>query len=130
MKGKFYAPAELMQLDETLKEHQPYAALVVSTTGLDNSEFSEHSPTRVCMKQYEWDEPTKFYRESINFDKMVQAPQEAVLAALKEAEKENGYDVFKNGGIDKEAYVKGEGVLSVDDFKKEFDRMKIGRAHV
>lgn len=123
MKGKFYAPAELMQLDETLKEHQPYAALVVSTTGLDNSEFSEHSPTRVCMKQYEWDEPTKFYRESINFDKMVQAPQEAVLAALKEAEKENGYDVFKNGGIDKEAYIKGEGVLSVDDFKKEFDRM-------
>lgn len=123
MKGKFYAPAELMQLDETLKEHQPYAALVVSTTGLDNSEFAEHSPTRVCMKQYEWDEPTKFYRESIAFDKMVQAPQEAVLAALKEAEKEGGYDVFKNGGIDKESYVKGEGVLSVEDFKKEFDRM-------
>lgn len=122
MKGKFFAPAELMQLDETLKEHKPYAALVVSTTGLDNSEFSEHSPTRVCLKQYEWDEPTKFYRENIAFDKMVQAPQEAVLKALAEAKKDGGYDVFKNGGIDQESYVKGENVLSQEDFSKEFNR--------
>lgn len=32
------------------------------------------------------------------------------------------YDVFLNGGIDKDAYIRGDGVMEVDDFRKEFNR--------
>lgn len=117
MKGKFFAPSSLMQLDETLKEHKPYAALVVSTTGLDSTAFSDHYPTRVCLKQFEWNGETKAYQEAISFDKMVEAPQSAVDEAVKNAE---SYDAFANGGIDRDSYQKGEGVLSQKDFEKEF----------
>lgn len=117
MKGKFFAPSSLMQLDETLNEHKPYAALVVSTTGLDSTAFSDHYPTRVCLKQFEWDIETKSYKEAINFDKMVKAPQSAIDEAVKNAD---SYDAFANGGIDKDAYQKGTGVLSVEEFQKEF----------
>lgn len=117
MKGKFYAPSSLMQLDETLKEHKPYAALVVSTTGLDSNAFSDHSPTRVCLKQFDWNEETKSYKEAFSFDKMVKAPQAAVDEAIKNA---GSYDAFANGGIDRDAYQRGENVLSQEDFRKEF----------
>lgn len=117
MKGKFFAPTSLMQLEETLKEHKPYAALVVSTTGLDNGSFSDHYPTRVCLKQFEWDMETKSYKEAINFDKMVKAPQSAIDEAIENA---GSYDAFANGGIDRDAYQKGTGVLSAPEFQKEF----------
>ena len=59
MKGKFFAPVNLMQIEEAIKERQPYAGLVVSTTGLDSNEFLEHSPTRVVLTQFEYDEELK-----------------------------------------------------------------------
>ncbi len=119
MKGTFQKNIYTMKLDETLKEHQPYAALVVSTTGLDNKDFSDHSPTRVVLKQFEYDNELKAYKESFAFDKMVKASDEAVKKALEN----NDYDVFANGGIDKNAYQMGEGVLTQKDFKAEFDRV-------
>lgn len=117
MKGKFIAHINLMQVEAVLKEHQPYAALVVSTTGLDNNSFSEHSPTRVVLKEFEYDEELKSYKETISFDKMVKAPQSAIDKAIANAD---NYDVFANGGIDKDKYIAGADVLSVDDFQKEF----------
>lgn len=118
MKGKFYASGDLKQLESTLKEHEPYAVLVVSTTGIDKeNEFEGHFPTRVVMKQFEFDDETKSYQSGFTFDKLVQAPQEAIQEALKN---ESSYDVFANGGIDKEAYLRGENVLPVAEFQKEF----------
>lgn len=117
MKGKFFAPTNLMQLKETLEAHKPYAALVVSTTGLDNASFSEHAPTRICLSQFEYDGEINQYKETVTFDKLVQAPQAAIDEAIKNA---TSYDVFVNGGIDKEAYLKGENVLSAESFKEEF----------
>ena len=96
MKGKFYASGDLKQLESTLKEHEPYAVLVVSTTGIDKeNEFEGHFPTRVVMKQFEFDDETKSYQSGFTFDKLVQAPQEAIQEALKN---ESSYDVFANGG--------------------------------
>ena len=84
MKGKFYASGDLKQLESTLKEHEPYAVLVVSTTGIDKeNEFEGHFPTRVVMKQFEFDDETKSYQSGFTFDKLVQAPQEAIQEALK-----------------------------------------------
>lgn len=135
MKGKFFAPSSLMQLEETLKEHQSYAVLVVSTTGLDSdkpesaiatkqddSRFSEHAPVRICLSQFEFDNDLKQYKEVVTFDKLVQAPQAAIEEAIKNSDK---YDVFVNDGIDKEAYLKGENVLSPEAFKKEFSRIMV-----
>ena len=117
MKGKFIAHTNLMQVETALKEHKPYAALVVSTTGLDSIGFSEHSPTRVVLKEFEYDEDLKSYKSTIGFDKMVKAPQSAIDKALENID---NYDVFANGGIDKDKYIAGENVLSVSDFQKEF----------
>lgn len=118
MQGTFYAPVNLMQLEDTLREHKPYATLIVSTTGLDNDTFVEHSPTRVVLTQYEYDEQLKAYKEGFAFDELVQAPQSAVDRAIANTE----YDAFANGGIDREAYLRGVDVLRVDAFQKEFAR--------
>lgn len=117
MKGKFIAHTNLMQIEVTLKEHQPYSALVVSTTGLDNVGFSDHSPTRVVLQEYEYDEELKSYKPTIRFDKMVKAPQSAIDKAIENA---SNYDVFESGGIDRDKYIAGENVLSVEDFQREF----------
>ena len=123
MKGTFNKNINLMQLDESLKNKSPYAALIVSTTGLDNKDCSEHAPIRVILKQFEYNEELKVHTESFTFDKMVQAPQAAIDAAV--SNKDN-YDVFYNGGIDKNAYQNdnkefGKDVLSASDFQKEFE---------
>lgn len=120
MKGNFYAPQNLLQLEETLKEKEPYSVLVVSTTGLDNANFSEHSPIRVSLSQFEFNNETRQYDKSIEFDNLVQAPQVAIDKAI---ENEASYDIFKNSAIDKEAYLRGDNVLSQEAFKKEFDRI-------
>lgn len=116
MKSNFYAAPNLMMLEETLKKHEPYAVINVSTTGLDNSEFDKHSPTRVCVQEYIWNEKTKKYEEGLAFDKMVKCGDEALQKALEP----NAYDVFENGGIDREAYIKGENVLEQAEFAKAY----------
>lgn len=116
MKSNFYAAPNLMMLEETLKKHEPYAVINVSTTGLDNSEFDKHSPTRVCVQEYVWDDKTKKYEEGLAFDKMVKCGDEALQKALEP----NAYDVFENGGIDREAYIKGENVLEQAEFAKAY----------
>lgn len=118
MKGRFFAPVNLMQIEETIKMQKPYAGLVVSTTGLDSNEFLEHSPTRVVLTQYEYDEELKAYKTGLSFDFLVQAPQSAIDKAIDNVD---NYDVFSNEGIDREAYLRGENVLSIPEFQDKFN---------
>lgn len=116
MKGRFLALTQLTQLEETMRQREAYAVLAVSTTGLDDNDFNEHSPIRVVLKSFEFDNQTGAYQPAVTFDRMVQAPQNAINKALESG----NYDVFANGGIDREAYLKGENVASLEDFRKEF----------
>lgn len=122
MKGKFEAThAELLRLEEILKDHEPYMAIAISSTGINKrgSEFTGHQPTRVCVQEYVYSEESKEYVEGITFDRLVKCSPEALQYALNHLQE---YDVFLNGGIDKDAYIRGDGVMEVDDFRKEFNR--------
>lgn len=133
MKSDFHVNKNLMQLNEVLSEHEPYAVLVVSTTGMDNKDCDKHSPTRVQLVQFEFDSELKQYTESISFNKLVAADIEAVNAAI--ANKEAGaYDAFGNAEIDADSYKaqvedlslaaktpEDQRVLSQEKFKKVFE---------
>lgn len=124
MKGRFLALTQLTQLEETMRQQEAYAVLVVSTTGLDDNDFNEHSPIRVVLKSFEFDNQTGAYQPAVTFDRMVQAPQTAISKALES----ESYDAFANGGIDREAYLRGENVASLEDFQKEF-KLAIAAIH-
>lgn len=117
MKGNFKANPYLMMLGDTLKEKDALVFINVSTTGIDNADCMLHSPTRVCVQEYSFDEEIGAYVPKLTFDKMVQATPEGIKYAMDNAEK---YDVFKNGGINARDYLNGTNVLSVEDFQKEF----------
>ena len=130
MKSDFHVDKNLMQLSETLEEKAPYAVLVVSTTGLDNKDFDKHSPTRVQLVEYEFDDEIQQYTASISFNKIVAADIEAVERAIAGADK---YDVFASAAIDADSYKaqiqnpdlsadvpEDQRVLSQDEFRKQF----------
>lgn len=117
MKGNFEVTNEdLLRLQVTLKHHEPFITVGISGTGLNDREFSGHQPTRVFLQEYIYDKDNKEYTPGIRFDKLVQCSPEALDRALKNTE----YDVFANGGIDRDAYMRGENVFPVEQFKKEF----------
>ena len=118
MKGKFAVSINLMKLEEQLEEHKPYATLAVSTTGIDNSNFDGHCPTRVSLRTYEYDSQTNSYVDNLHFDMMVQATPEALAEADKN---KDNYDVFIHAGISEEEYRAGVDVLSPEEFKKQFE---------
>lgn len=133
MKDNFHVDKSLMQLSEVLSEHDPYAVLVVSTTGLDNKDCDKHSPTRVQLVQFEFDNELKQYTESISFNKLVAADIEAVNAAVASAEA-GGYDALKNAEIDVASYKmqiedpttsadvpENQIVLRPEEFRKSFE---------
>ncbi len=130
MKSDFHVDKNLMQLSEALEAKAPYAVLVVSTTGLDNKDFDKHSPTRVQLYEYEFDDEIMQYTASISFNKIVAADIEAVERAIAGADK---YDAFASAEIDAEKYKaqiqnpdlsadvpEDQRVLSQDEFKKQF----------
>jgi len=122
MKSKFYVPVQLLTLEEQLKRQEPFASLVISTTGLDNKDFDEHSPIRVCIKEYQYNKQVGEYEEAeTKFDKFIAANREALERAVAEADKDGGYDTFEYCGVDRDAYIKGENVLEAEDFKREFE---------
>ena len=123
MKDTFYTPIQLLALEEQLKAHKPYAALAISTTGLNTAEFKEHSPIRVVMQQYAYNNDTMEYEPTdFRFDKEVACSRLALEKAIENADKaENPYDTFLYAGINREDYIKGEGVSSVSDFKRDFE---------
>ena len=130
MKSDFHVDKNLMQLAETLEAKEPYAVLVVSTTGLNNKDFDKHSPTRVQLMEYEFDSEIQQYTTSIAFNKIVAADIEAVEKAI---ENRDSYDVFASAGIDADSYMaqvqnpelsadapEDQRVLSQDEFRKQF----------
>lgn len=123
MKDDFYVPIQLVALEEQLKAHKPYAALSISTTGLNSAAFKEHSPIRVCVKQFAYNESTMEYEPTeFAFDKLVACSRQALERAVENADKEeNPYDTFFYAGVNRDDYIKGEGVLSVEDFKRDFE---------
>lgn len=117
MKGKFEVPHEdYLRVQVVLKKHEPFITMAVSSTGLNNSTFKEHQPTRVFCQEYVFDEKNKEYVPGIHFDRMIKCSAQALNAALSN----NDYDVFAQGGIDKTAYMNGDGVLAPSAFRKEF----------
>ena len=122
MKSKFYVPIQLLTLEEQLKKQEPFASVVISTTGLDSKDFDEHCPIRVCIKEYQFNKQVGEYEEAeTKFDKLISANREALEKAVEEADKDGGYDTFRYCGIDRDAYIKGENVLEPEDFKREFE---------
>lgn len=120
MKGKFDVDPSLLSLDETLKAHNPYMVITVSSTGLNGhlNDFADHRPTRVFIQEYVYNNETKEYTEGLTFDRMVKCSPESLRQAIMN---EASYDVFKQGGINKDAYIQGVGVEEVDTFKKDFE---------
>lgn len=118
MKGKFIAYNNLMRINEHLTDKNNFVTYAVSTTGLDNDEFSEHLPTRVVMQEYVYDKETLTYKKGVCFDKQVECSPEALQYALNNASE---YDVFANAGIDVADYVNSTNVLSVGDFINQYN---------
>lgn len=126
---------DMIQLEEALTKKEPYAALVVSTTGLDRGNMVRQCATRVQLVQFEYDDELKQYDRSVTFNKLVAADLPMVNAAIATAEN-GGYDVFASAGIDPVSYKaqienpdlfkKGgipadQKVLTQAEFKQAFD---------
>lgn len=120
MKGSFTKnDTNITLLEDTLKKHEPYAVLAVSTTGLNNKDFNEHCPTRVVLEEYEYNAELQNYvkNPALSMDMQVMASQEAIAIAEAGLEK---YDVFKGAGIELEDYKTGKGVASQEEFAQAF----------
>ena len=126
---------DMIQLEEALVKKEPYAALVVSTTGLDRGNMVRQCATRVQLVQFEYDDELKQYDRSVTFNKLIAADLPMVNAAIATAEN-GGYDVFASAGIDPVSYKaqienpdlfkKGgipadQKVLTQAEFKQAFD---------
>lgn len=128
MKSSFNIPTELWTLEEQLKAKQPYAVIIVNTTGVDDKTFAENYPTRVTVKEFTFNAEVGEYEESsFKFDKLVDCGKEARNFAITRANSEDeegkkGYDAFEDAGIDKDEYIKGTKVLEQEAFKTEFER--------
>lgn len=118
MKGNFSLDnlLQLANLEKTLSNHEPYVVMSISATGVNDATFSEHYPTRVTAQEYVYDDEVKNYVKGVRvFDEMVKCSEESLQHALN-----SNYDVFVSSGIDREAYIRGENVLSISDFQKQF----------
>lgn len=125
----------LKSLEEALKEHEPYAIMTISTSGLAKDSTGELM--RAVVQEYAYDSELKQYAKGNTFDKQVAVAPEALNAAYdgeqkyKESDGKEGYPYFTRAGIDYNAYMRGEGVLSKEDFTKEFklfmESMKQGK---
>ena len=126
MKGKFDVNDHLMKnkirlpinyIEEMVEQKAGFAVIAMSSTGLNNDEtIPIHMPIRATIQEFKYDENSKTYVENGCFDRFIKCSKEALKAALDN--KEN-YDVFKEGGIDEEAYIRGDNVISPEEFKQE-----------
>lgn len=111
-KKPFPTTPNLKKLEETMKEHKPFAVMAMSTSGVD----AEAEPIRAVVQEYVFNDELKTYEKGIGFDEMVKCSQEQLDKMLTDEH----YDYFGNAGIDKDAYIRGEGVLSKEDFSKSY----------
>lgn len=104
--------AALQQLEDTMKEHKPYAVIAFSTSGVR----SDSEPIRVVVQEYTFDDELQKYTKGLTFDEQVKCSQAQLDVMLNST----GYDYFGNAGIDREQYVKGEGVHAKEEASADF----------
>ncbi len=111
-KKSFSISPSLKSLENAMKEQQPFAVMAMSTTGTDK----DSEPIRTVVQEYVFNDELKRYEKGLTFDEMVKCSQEQLDKMLTD----KTYDYFGNSGIDKNAYIRGEGILSKEEFSKEF----------
>lgn len=117
MKYDFFVPMNLDTLKKSIEKKQPYAIMMVDTTGVDNDDYVGHMPTHVYVQQYVFNAQTGQYEPSnMKFEAYVKAPDEAI----QEAETHIAdYDIFKDNGFTKEKYTSE--AIDVEAFKDQFN---------
>lgn len=132
MKENFYLEKNLSLLKEHMEQHEPYAIMTVSTTGITENDM----PIRVQMRQFEFDEDKKQYfnpdtvnfdtNKGMSFDATIQLSDDLIDEKIKQVN-EGGYDIFKRAGINIDEYKNGFTnkipTLSIDEFKKAFENI-------
>ena len=91
-KKPFPTTPNLKKLEETMKEHKPFAVMAMSTSGVD----AEAEPIRAVVQEYVFNDELKTYEKGIGFDEMVKCSQEQLDKMLTDEH----YDYFGNAGID------------------------------
>lgn len=104
----------LKMLEDTIRNHKDYCVFGIATTGIDDGE-TEHYPTKIVLKKMKYDVTARLYAEDYSLNLTVKAPDTAVSAALENER----YDALKEAGIDKDEYVKGINVKSIEETQNE-----------
>ncbi len=104
----------LKMLEDTIRNHKDYCVFGIATTGIDDGE-TEHYPTKIVLKKMKYDVTARLYAEDYSLNLTVKAPDTAVSAALENER----YDALKEAGIDKDDYVKGINVKSIEEAQNE-----------
>lgn len=104
----------LKMLEDTIRNHKDYCVFGIATTGIDDGE-TEHYPTKIVLKKMKYDVTARLYAEDYSLNLTVKAPDTAVSAALENER----YDALKEAGIDKDEYVKGINVKSIEEAQNE-----------
>lgn len=104
----------LKMLEDTIRNHKDYCVFGIATTGIDDGE-TEHYPTKIVLKKMKYDVTARLYAEDYSLNLTVKAPDTAVSAALENER----YDALKEAGIDKDDYVKGINVKSIEETQNE-----------
>ena len=65
-KRSFPTSPALKNLEETMKRHEPFAVMAMSTSGID----MDAEPVRVVVQEYVFNEELKRYETGIGFDKL------------------------------------------------------------
>lgn len=104
----------LKMLEDTIRSHKDYCIFGIATTGIDDGE-TEHYPTKIVLKKMKYDVTARLYAEDYSLNLTVKAPDSAVSAALENER----YDALKEAGIDKDDYVKGINVKSIEETQNE-----------
>lgn len=106
------------QLDATLSEHKPYMVIHIGSTGKDDEDIA----TRICCITYTYNKKTKQYEEGSKFKEMLMPPQE-YIDIIQTPDSVKGTSIrqmLRRGQIDIDAYCKGTGSLSKEEFKKAY----------
>ncbi len=104
----------LKMLEDTIRNHKDYCVFGIATTGIDDGE-TEHYPAKIVLKKMKYDVTARLYAEDYSLNLTVKAPDTAVSAALENER----YDALKEAGIDKDEYVKGINVKSIEETQNE-----------
>ena len=131
MKGHFSMTPELSIIEDILNKKKDFVVFSVSTSGIDNTTYNKHLPIRAAAQHYVFNSSYGKYELQDTFDKLIACDKEIIDYSMTRLEK---YNPFTSAKIDREKYLKGEGVLSQEEFKKEFyeyfEPFKVGKVPI